>query len=72
MNTERNMSDMIKNMEKNINRVNVISVKGDELDAKTEQLMKSMSPIEQKRIKYVDELVNKEINKGNKIDELNK
>ena len=71
INTERNMSDMIKNMEKNINKVNVISVKGDELDAKTEQLMKSMSPIEQKRIKYVDELVNKEINKGNKIDELN-
>ena len=59
INKEWNMSDMIKNIEKNINKVNVISVKGDELDSKTEQLMKSMSPVEQKRIKYLDKLVNK-------------
>ena len=68
MNTEKNMSDMIKIMEKNI-RKNVVRVKGDELIAKTEQLMKSMSPAEQKRIKYVDELINKEIYKENRIDE---
>ena len=68
MNTEKNMFDMIKNMENNINK-NVISVKGDELIAKTEQLIKSLSPIEQKRIKYMDELINKEIDKENRIDE---
>ena len=68
MNTEKNMSDMIKNMENNI-RKNVVSIKGDELIAKTEELMKSMSPVEQKRIKYIDELINKEIYKENRIDE---
>ena len=70
MNTEKNMFDMIKNMENNINK-KVISAKGDELIAKTEQLIRNLSPIEQKRIKYIDELVNKEIDKQNRIDEKN-
>ena len=69
LNTEKNMSDMIKNMENNINKKNIISIKGDELIARTEKLINSVSPTERQRIKYLDELINKEINKENKIDE---
>ena len=69
LNTEKNMSDMIKNMEKNINKINVVSIKGDELTAKTEQLLKEVSPIERRRIKKLDEIILNEIDKENRIDE---
>ena len=69
MNTEKNMSDMIKNMENNLNKRKIVSIKGDELIAKTEQLMNQLNPNERKRIKNIDELINKEINKENKNDE---
>ena len=60
MNTEKNMSDMIKNMENNLNKRKIVSIKGDELIAKTEQLMNQLNPNERKRIKNIDELINKE------------
>ena len=71
MNTERNMNEMIKSMEKNLNQRKVISIKGDELIAKTEQMMRNVSDEERKRIEYLDGIINKEINKENKKDELN-
>ena len=69
LNTERNMSDMIKSMEKNINKVKVVNIKGDELTAKTEQLLREVSPIERRRIKKLDEIILNEIDKENRIDE---
>ena len=69
LNTEKNMSDMIKHMEKNINKVKVVSIKGDELTAKTEQLLREVSPIERRRIKKLDEIILNEIDKENRIDE---
>ena len=69
LNTEKNMSDMIKNMEKNINKVKVVNIKGDELTAKTEQLLREVSPIERRRIKKLDEIILNEIDKENRIDE---
>ena len=69
INTEKNMSSMIKNMENILNKGKIISVKGDELIAKTEKLMREVSPIERKRIKKMDELINREINKENRLDE---
>ena len=69
INTEKNMSTMIKNMENILNKGKIISVKGDELIAKTEKLMREVSPIERKRIKKMDELINREINKENRLDE---
>ena len=69
LNTEKNMSDMIKNMDKNLNRIKVISLKGDELTAKTEELLREVSPIERRRIKKLDEIILNEIDKENRIDE---
>ena len=47
----------------------MISLKGDELIAKTEKLMSQLQPNERKRIQKLDVLINKEINKENKNDE---
>ena len=69
LNTEKNMSDMIKNMENNLNKGKINIIKGDELISKTEELLKEVPPTERKRIKYLDELINREINKENRIDE---
>ena len=70
INTEKNMSNMIKNMENILNKGKTISVKGEELIVKTKELMRGVSPIERKRIKKIDRLINKEINIENKKDEL--
>ena len=71
LNTENNMADMIKNMEKNLNKTKVVCIKGDELTAKTEQLLREVSPIERRRIKKLDEIILNEIDKENKNDEEN-
>ena len=59
---------MIKDMEKVLNKGKVISVKGDELIAKTEELMRQVSPAERKRIEKMDQLINTQINKENRKD----
>ena len=71
MNTEKNMNEMIKSMEMSLNQKKIISPKGDELIAKTEKMMSKVPEEERKRIEYLDRLINKEINKENKKDELN-
>ena len=70
MNTEQKMQDMISKMENNLGRRKKPQIKEEigEVD-NTQQLLDSLSPIERLRIKDMDLLLTKELNKQNKIDE---
>ena len=72
MNNEKNMKEMIAKMENNLNRRKKQKEKEDEENVDdTQQLMKYLSPEEKQRIRDVDELINKELNNQNKIDQEN-
>ena len=69
MNTEKNMDDMINKMENNLGRKKKKIKDDNQFIDLTEQLLNNVSPLERQRIKDVDELVIKELNKENKKDE---
>ena len=69
MNTEKNMDDMINKMENNLGRKKKRIKDDNQFIDLTEQLLNKVSPLERQRIKDVDELVIKELNKENKKDE---
>ena len=70
MNTEKNMQEMISKMENNLSRKKKAQMKeGLGNVDNTQQLLNNLSPQERQRIRDVDGLVIKELNKQNKIDE---
>ena len=72
MNTEKNMQDMISKMEKNLNRKKKTRLIDENMGTdNTKELLNSIPSIEKQRLENVDELIIKELNKQNKIDEEN-
>ena len=72
MNTEKNMQDMISKMEKNLKKKKNLSLIDENTNSNsdyTNELLNNITPIEKQRLKNVDELIIKELDKQNKIDE---
>ena len=70
MNTEKNMKDMISKIEDNLSKRKKSKLKDiDNNMNNTKQLLEGQPIEERQRIKEVDELLIKELNKQNKKDE---